>query len=162
MNAKKSTLFCVLVAVIVTSLLAYRFTGSDALGRIATRRNDSRSVLDIELKTSNDSRYVADAGTKVPRRNDSRYVVDIELKKGNNSKYVVDTKQKKSEKHPEFFPSKNVIVRALYYDDRQRDGHQDAVVFLVIAWKPITDNKWITGCQVGDHSAKSESCWGDS
>ena len=154
MKAKKSTLFCVVVAVIVTSLLAYRFTRSDA-GRIATRRNDSGSVLDIELKTSNDSRYVADAGTTVPRRNDSRYVVDIELKKGNNSKYVVDTEQKKSEKHPEFFPSKNVIVRALYYDDRQRDGHQDAVVFLVIAWKPITDNKWITGCQVGDHSAKN-------
>jgi len=32
---------------------------------------------------------------------------------------------------------------------------QDAVVFLIIAWKPITDNKWITGCQVGDHSAKN-------
>jgi len=102
MKAKKSTLFCVVVAVIITSLLAYRFTRGNA-GRIATHRNDSGSVLDIELKTSNDSRYVTDAGTTVPRRNDSKYVVDIELKKGNNSKYVVDAEQKKSEKNPDFF-----------------------------------------------------------
>jgi len=62
---------------------------------------------------------LSDAGTNHYRR-----IVDTELKNGS-----------------EFFPSKNVLVRAVYYDGRPRDGHQDAVVFLVIAWKKITDNK---------------------
>jgi len=77
------------VAVIVTSLLAYRFTRGNA-GRIATHRNDSGGVLDIELKTSNVSRYVADTGTTVSRRNYSRYVVDIELNTSIDSRYVAD------------------------------------------------------------------------
>lgn len=47
-----------------------------------------------------------------------------------------------------FFPSKNVIVRAVYFDDRPRNGHKNASVFLVLVWKPITDNRLVTGCQV--------------
>lgn len=52
-----------------------------------------------------------------------------------------------------FFASKDVIIRAVYFDDRPRNKHQNASVFLVLVWKPITDNKLITGCQVGETRA---------
>lgn len=41
----------------------------------------------------------------------------------------------------------------MYIDDRQRDGHRNATVFLVNIWKNITDNNLILGCQVGLYRA---------
>ncbi len=52
------------------------------------------------------------------------------------------------------FPSKDVIVRAVYFDDRPRNGHSNACVFLVLVWQPITKNNLITGCQVGEFRAE--------
>ena len=53
-----------------------------------------------------------------------------------------------------FFASKDVIVRAVYFDDRPRYNHQNTSVFLVLIWKEITDKKLVSGCQVGEKRAK--------
>ena len=53
-----------------------------------------------------------------------------------------------------FFPFKDVLVRSVYFDDRPRDGHKNAAVFIALIRKNITDNKLIVGCQVGPHRAK--------
>lgn len=53
-----------------------------------------------------------------------------------------------------FFTFKDVIVRAVYFDDRPRNNHTNVSVFLVLVSKPITDNKLITGCQVGENRAE--------
>lgn len=62
----------------------------------------------------------------------------------------IDTQDRRRQ----FFPSKDVIVRAVYFDDRPRNGHHNASVFLVLVWQPITNNNLITGCQVGEHRAE--------
>ena len=54
-----------------------------------------------------------------------------------------------------FYPSKELFVRAIYFDDRPRDRHKNSSVFLVVAKKNITDKKLIVGCQVGSHIAKN-------
>lgn len=56
-----------------------------------------------------------------------------------------------------YFASKDVIIRAVYFDDRPRDNHQNATVFLVLVWKVITDNKLISDCQVDGNMAKAYS-----
>ena len=53
-----------------------------------------------------------------------------------------------------FFPFKDVLVRSVYYDDRPRDGHRNASVFITLIRKNVTDNNLIVGCQVGRHKAK--------
>ena len=53
-----------------------------------------------------------------------------------------------------FFPSKDVIVRAVYFDDRPRNNHRNASVFLALVWQPITKNNLIEGCQVGGRRAE--------
>jgi hypothetical protein len=50
----------------------------------------------------------------------------------------------------EFFPSKDVIIRSVYFDGRPRYNYHNASVFLVLIWREITDKKLVTGCQVGD------------
>ena len=55
----------------------------------------------------------------------------------------------------QFFASKDVIVRSVYFDDRPRNNHKNASVFLVLVWKPITDDSLITGCQVGETRAEN-------
>lgn len=49
-----------------------------------------------------------------------------------------------------FFPSKDVIVRAVYFDDRPRYNHRNTSVFLALIWKELTDKKLVSGCQVGE------------
>ena len=57
-------------------------------------------------------------------------------------------------KRRHFFPSKDVLVRAVYFDNRPREKHLNTSVFLVLVWKNITADKLITGCQVGGRRAK--------
>lgn len=57
-------------------------------------------------------------------------------------------------KRRDIFPSKDVLVRSVYYDDRRRDGHQNTSVFLVLVLKRIMDDKLIMGCKVGEKKAK--------
>ncbi len=54
---------------------------------------------------------------------------------------------------PTFFPSKELFVRAIYFDDRERNGHKNSSVFLVVVKKSITDQKLIVGCQIDDKIA---------
>lgn len=72
----------------------------------------------------------------------------------NNSDSVSDFESYFRGKRRDIFPSKDVLIRAVYFDDRQRDHHRNTCVFLVLVWKNITDNKLITGCQVGEKRAK--------
>jgi len=58
---------------------------------------------------------------------------------------------------PTFLPSKDLFVRAVYFDDRPRDDHRNVSVFLVVCLKNITDKKLILGCQVDDHKASQFS-----
>lgn len=55
---------------------------------------------------------------------------------------------------PSFQFSKTLFVRAVYFDDRPRDGHKNVSVFLVVCLRNITDNSLIVGCQVDDVAAK--------
>ena len=54
---------------------------------------------------------------------------------------------------PNFYPSKDLFVRAVYFDDRPRDGHHNTSVFLVVCIRNITDNELIVGCQVDGRQA---------
>ena len=55
---------------------------------------------------------------------------------------------------PTFRFSKDLFVRAVYFDDRPRDHHQNTSVFLVVCHRNITAKKLIVGCQVGDKKAR--------
>ena len=48
--------------------------------------------------------------------------------------------------------SKDLIVHAVYYDDRARCGHQNMSVFLVAVKKTILRQNLIIGCAVGAHA----------
>ena len=50
----------------------------------------------------------------------------------------------------EQLPSQNIIVRAAYYDPRQRNGHINATVFLIEVIKHLRNKKSIIGCGVGN------------
>ena len=50
----------------------------------------------------------------------------------------------------EQLPSQNIIVRAAYYDPRQRNGHINATVFLIEVIKHLRNKKSIVGCGVGN------------
>ncbi len=58
---------------------------------------------------------------------------------------------------PTFYPSKDLFVRAVYFDSRPRDEHRNTSVFLVVCLKSITDNSLITGCQVDGRKAEKYS-----
>ena len=58
---------------------------------------------------------------------------------------------------PTFYPSKDLFVRAVYFDARPRDGHQNTSVFLVVCVRNITDNNLIVGCQVDENKASKFS-----
>ena len=51
--------------------------------------------------------------------------------------------------------SKDIIVRSVYFDDRPRDGHQNASVFMVEARRGLVDKSLIFGCQIGKYFGKS-------
>ena len=53
------------------------------------------------------------------------------------------------------FPSKEVIIRSVYFDSRQRKDHHNTSVFLVLVWKNITDNRLLSGCQIGDKRSEN-------
>ena len=54
---------------------------------------------------------------------------------------------------PTFHFSKDLFVRAVYFDSRPRDGHRNTSVFLVVCLKSVTDNNLIIGCQVDGKKA---------
>ena len=58
------------------------------------------------------------------------------------------------QKLPSFYPSKELFVRAVYFDGRPRNNHINSSVFLIVVKKSITDNKLITGCQIDNHRAR--------
>ena len=47
--------------------------------------------------------------------------------------------------------SKGIIVRSVYFDDRPRNGHQTASVFMVEARRGLVDKSLILGCQIGKY-----------
>ena len=94
---------------------------------------------------------LSDKSTTILHRGNARFGVHFSESLFNLS--LSNEADHELKKGPQFFPSKSVIIRAVYYDDRPRDGHQNAAVFLVMVWKNITDNNWVTGCQVGEYSA---------
>ena len=49
--------------------------------------------------------------------------------------------------------SRDVIVRAVYFDNRHRDGHSNVSVFLVEVRMTILEKNGIVGCAVGGHIA---------
>ena len=51
--------------------------------------------------------------------------------------------------------SKDIIVRSVYFDDRPRDGHQTASVFMVEARRGLIDQSLILGCQIGEYFGES-------
>ena len=50
----------------------------------------------------------------------------------------------------ELLPSRNLIVRAAYYDLRPRNGHINTTVFLIEVHKHLLGNRSIVGCGVGN------------
>lgn len=52
-------------------------------------------------------------------------------------------------------PRKDVLIWSVYYDNRARDGHNTALIFIVAVNKIILDKGWIVGCGVGSHVAPS-------
>ena len=50
--------------------------------------------------------------------------------------------------------SKDIIVRSVYFDDRPRDGHQNASVFMVEARQGLVDQNFVFGCQIGKYFGK--------
>ena len=50
----------------------------------------------------------------------------------------------------ELLPSQNLILRAVYYDPRRRNGHINTTVFLIEVHKHILDKSSIVGCGVGN------------
>lgn len=55
---------------------------------------------------------------------------------------------------PTFSPSEDLFVRAVYFDSRARDGHQNVSVFLVVCLRNITADNLIVGCLVDGMEAK--------
>ena len=51
--------------------------------------------------------------------------------------------------------TENMIVRAVFLDDRPRYGHQRVAVFLVEMRKTIIEKSLIVGCTVGRHNGRS-------
>lgn len=58
---------------------------------------------------------------------------------------------------PGFHPSKDLFVRAVYFDGRPRDGHTNTSVFLVVCLRNITQDNLIVGCQVDGIPARDFS-----
>ena len=48
----------------------------------------------------------------------------------------------------------HIIVRSVYFDDSQRDGHQNASVFMVEARQGLVDQNFVFGCQIGKYFGK--------
>ena len=53
------------------------------------------------------------------------------------------------------FVTKDLIVRAAYFDDRQRGSHRNTTVFLIEVRISILKQNLITGCAVGEHFTTS-------
>lgn len=78
----------------------------------------------------------------------TRLQLMLECNKTLKSSYKLPSKRLTS-RHTSFFPSKFINVRAVYFDDRRRNGHKNSSVFLANVLKNITDNKLIVACQIG-------------
>lgn len=74
--------------------------------------------------------------------------------KGNDSSTLTTSLPTHTTYLPTFYPSKELFIRAIYFDGRSRNNHKNSSVFLVVVKKVITDNNLIVGCQVGNHIAK--------
>ena len=48
--------------------------------------------------------------------------------------------------HPKEGP--DLTIRAVYFDNRAREGHKNVSVFLIEARKKIIDNDWISACEI--------------
>ncbi len=68
---------------------------------------------------------------------------------------IFPVRSNSAETRRKYFPSKDVLIRAVYFDDRVQNNYQNASVFLVLILKNITDQKLVTGCQVGDSRGKN-------
>ena len=57
---------------------------------------------------------------------------------------------------PTFYPSKELFVRAIYFDSRAKkyQQHRNSSVFLIVVKKSITDRKLIVGCQIDNKIAR--------
>lgn len=53
-------------------------------------------------------------------------------------------------RHVHLVTSKDLVVRAVYYDSRPRNGHQNASVFLLALRKNIMNDNLIVKCGVGE------------
>ena len=49
--------------------------------------------------------------------------------------------------------SKDLVIHRVFYDNRKRDGFQNATVFFIDASLQILQNDWIVGCYVGGSKA---------
>ena len=50
--------------------------------------------------------------------------------------------------------SKDIIVRSVYFDDRPRNEHQNASVFMVEARRGLVNKNLFLGCQIGEYFSK--------
>ena len=73
---------------------------------------------------------------------------DTEAKKGNDYVALFSSSNESSVSQLAVL-SKSVVVRRAYFDNRTRDGHSNAVVFLLEIKRSVTATMF-TGCRVGD------------
>lgn len=56
---------------------------------------------------------------------------------------------------PSLDPHPKVLVRSVFLDDRARDGHQNASVFLIEVEKTVIEENLIVGCQIDGRNAST-------
>ena len=58
-------------------------------------------------------------------------------------------------KHNLSLPTKDVIVRSVYWDNRHRDGHKGASVFMIEILRTALERRSIVGCKVGSNFTRT-------
>ena len=135
--------FFVVLSIITLQLATYRLNNQ----WLCTPPGESNSADSVAY--SDPSMFYGGNGYIPPfssvKRIDSTAYTDPSMLHGSNDSF-----------HPfffakeELFPSRNLIVRAAYFDPRQRNGHINTTVFLIEAHKHLLGNKSIVGCGVGN------------
>ena len=117
------------------------------LGGLYTRKSPTRCEP-LRVQSQQNPLPLAPPTTTTPNISTVDHVLGVhEADKGKIGRFLSTLHPSKTQPF-----SKDLIVHAVYYDDRARCGHQNASVFLVAVKKTILKQSLIVGCVVGDHA----------
>ena len=120
---------------------------------VTFRRSEQSLCIPLDISNSTDSEpsTLLDSNGSLPPFSAAK---DAVLFANNNSILLFSSTK------VEQLPSQNIIVRAAYYDPRQRNGHINATVFLIEVIKHLRNKKAIIGCGVGNKVTTNPSIRG--